>query len=129
MLKNGLPSIDRNHPTTAVLFEKFIEEHNLKVVFENDLKMQAYYEHLLSKGEDNFINRTPTRRNRMARRNTGIRIFYEALDMLNDPRVYPNPRKDFNCINCIFRGPCLGVESGYDWQSMIQDGYITNFDR
>jgi hypothetical protein len=129
MLKNGLPSIDRNHPTTAVLFEKFIEEHNLKVVFENDLKMQAYYEHLLSKGEDNFINRTPTRRNRMARRNTGIRIFYEALDMLNDPRVYPNPRKDFNCINCIFRGPCIATESGYDWKAMIEDGYVSNFDR
>lgn len=129
MLKSGLPSIDRNHPTTAVLFEKFIEEHNLKVVFEADPKMQAYYEHLLQRGEENFINRTSTWRNRIARRNTGIRIFYEALDMLGNPRLYPNPNKNFNCLNCIFRGPCIAVESGFDWQSMIEDGYVKNYDR
>jgi hypothetical protein len=129
MLKSGLPSIDRNHPTTAVLFEKFIQENNLKIVFDNDPKMQAYYEHLLARGERNFIDRTTTWRNRVARRNTGIRIYYESRDMLNDPRVYPSPRKDYLCINCSFRGPCIAVESGFDWESMIAEGYVKNFDR
>lgn len=129
LLKSGLPSIDRNHPTTAVLFEKFIQEHNLKIVFDGDPKMQAYYEYLLQRGEETFISRVSTRRNRTARRNTGIRIFYEAIDMLSNPRLYPNPRKDFSCLNCVFRGPCIAVESGYDWLSMIEDGYVTNFDR
>lgn len=129
MLKSGLPSVNRNDPTTAPLFEKFIQEHNLQIVFDNDPKMQAYYEYLLERGERLFIDRSTARRNRMARRNAGIRLFYESRDILNNPRLYPNPRKEYNCLNCAFRGPCIAVESGYDWKAMLTEGYVKNYDR
>lgn len=130
ILKSGMPSINRNEEsTTAEMFEACIKERGLDVVYQNDVKLQAYYQWLLERGEKRFIDRTPTWRNKIQRRNAGIRIYYEAIDMLSDPRLYPSPRKEYGCLNCIFRGPCIAVEDGSDYKSMIENGYVQNWDR
>jgi hypothetical protein len=130
VLKSGMPSINRQtESTTAAMFEEFIEKQGLKVVFDVDSKLQEYYTWLLEKGDDRFIHRERVSRNRIQRENAGIRLYYEAVDMLSNPRLYPNPRKEYTCLNCIFRAPCIAVEDGSDWKSMIEDGYIQNWDR
>lgn len=68
-------------------------------------------------------------RNATQKRSAGERLYYEALDMLQDPRIYPNPGKRYSCLNCIFRAPCLAVEAGYDWEEMLKDGFMENYDR
>lgn len=130
MLKSGMPSLDRQkESTTAEMFEQFIRDNGLKVVFDRDPKMQAYYTWLLELGEKRYIHRERVWRNKKQRENAGIRMYYEAMDMLSDPRLYPNPRKEYTCLNCIFRAPCIAVEDGSDWKSMLEDGYIENWDR
>jgi hypothetical protein len=49
--------------------------------------------------------------------------------MLNDPVPYPNPTKNYGCLNCVFRGPCIAAESGDDYAAMLEDGFMPNWDR
>jgi hypothetical protein len=129
-LKSGMPSLDRSkESTTAEMFEQFVIDNGLKVIFDADPKMQGYYTWLLETGDKRFIHREYTWRNKIQRQNAGIRLYYEAVDMLSDPRLYPNPRKEYGCLNCIFRGPCIAVEDGSDWKHMIDNGYVQNWDR
>lgn len=128
--KNGLPSINRQtESTTAAMFEEAVLKLGIKPIYDVDVKMQEYYAWMLEKGDKRFINRTPTWRNKIQVENAGIRLYYEAVDMLSDPRLYPNPSKDYSCLNCVFRGPCIAVEDGSDWKSMLEQGYVPNWDR
>ena len=43
--------------------------------------------------------------------------------------LYPNPRKEYLCLNCIFRSPCIAAEDGSDWRWMLDNNYIKNYDR
>lgn len=40
-------------------------------------------------------------------------IILEALDMIDNPRIYPNPSR-WNCNGCQFRSPCLMLQDGSD---------------
>lgn len=135
MTTKGLPSLDRQkESTTAELFAQCIKENNLSVWYESNEKAQSYYDYLVSMGDDLFIQRGApgmpyVYRNATQKRSAGERLYHEALDMLQDPRIYPNPGKRYSCLNCIFRAPCLGVEAGYDWEEMLKDGFMENYDR
>lgn len=126
----GVPSVDRqNETTTAAMFEECIKKNGLQAIFDSDEKMQNYYTWLLELGDKRFINRTPTYRNKIQKENAMIRLYYEAIDMLNDPRLYPNPTKNYGCLNCVFRAPCIAAEDGSDWKAILEDGYMPNWDR
>jgi hypothetical protein len=126
----GLPSLNKaSESTTPYLFAECIKELGLKSYFDSDEKMQAYYTYLVDQGEKQFIQRHPVTRNRHQKDNAGLRLYMEAMDMLDNPRIYPNPTKNYSCLRCRFRGPCIAVESGWDWEDMIKDGYETNYDR
>jgi len=126
----GLPSIDRQkESTTAAMFERFIAENRLTAIFNADPKLQQYYTWLLSVEGKRFIVVETTWRNHTQRKNAGIRLYYEAMDMLNDPVAYPNPTKNYSCLNCVFRVPCLACEDGSDYLSILEDGYMPNWDR
>ncbi len=45
----------------------------------------------------------------------GKNVYLEALDMVNNPRVYPQPGR-FTCNTCLFRQPCLGKNMGEDFE-------------
>jgi len=133
-LANGMPSVAKaTESTTALLFEQYIKEHNLKVVFESSAKLQAYYAWLLEQGDKMFIQRDTVKRNKFQKAQLGSRIFYEATDMLNvmdKPEfLYPSPQKDWGCTKCTFRAPCVAQEQGYDYEAMLADGYVSNYDR
>jgi hypothetical protein len=126
----GVPSINRQtETTTPEMFEQLINTMGLKEYFETDEKMQAYYTWLLEIGDSRFINREPVRRNRHQKESCGNRLYLEAMDMLNDPSIYPSPSKSYNCLNCIFRTPCIGVEDGSDYEDMLNNNYMPNWDR
>lgn len=133
--KSGLPSIDRQKESpTAEMFMKCIKDNGLDMVFQADARMQNYYTYLLEQGDKLFIQRGApgmpyVTRNKAQRINAGRRLYYEAMDMLNDPNVYPNPTKNYSCLNCIFRGPCIMAEDGSDYQSVLDDSYQPNYDR
>lgn len=131
ILKSGVPSINRQTEcTTAQLFDKAINDLGLRAYYDADSKMQSYYTYLVDMGDKQFIWREPVVRNKAQKESAGYRLYLEALDMF-DPqiRIYPNPTKDYSCLNCIFRQPCVSLEAGYDWQSMIADNYESNYDR
>lgn len=128
--KDGTPSINRaKESTTAELFAKAIDDLGLRPLFEADSKMQSYYTYLVDSGAKQFIWREPVIRNKHQKESAGMRLYLEAMDMLDSPRIYPNPTKDYSCLNCIFRMPCVGIEAGYDWEGMIADNYESNYDR
>jgi hypothetical protein len=127
----GMPSINRQEEaTTAELFAETIDVLGIRFIYDHDTKMQAYYAWLLESGDERFVNRYIARRNKYQKASAGRRLFLEAQDMC-DPglRIYPNPTKDYSCLNCAFRAPCIAMEDGSDWQSMIDDGFETNHDR
>jgi hypothetical protein len=130
ILSNGMPSLSRTkETTTARKFAETIRVLNLQVVFEQDAKMQSYYQWLLEQGDKRYIDRKETWRNKIQLRNMGLRLYYEAEDMLNNPRLYPSPKKEYGCLNCRFRAPCVAAETGGDYKSIIEDGYVENWDR
>lgn len=126
----GLPSLDRNNETTtAKMFAETIKAMGLEGVYAVDQKMQNYYTYLLELGDSRYIQRTDTWRNHTQRKNAMTRLYYEAQDMLNDPVVYPNPNRNYSCINCKFRVPCIQAEDGSDYLQTLRDGYMPNWDR
>jgi hypothetical protein len=130
LTSKGVPSINRKEEsTTAAMFEKCIADLGLSSIFATDVKWQSYYTWLLELGDKRFIHVEKTWRNKIQRENAGIRLYYEARDMLGDPVLYPNPQKTYMCLNCIFRAPCIAAEDGSDYKSMLTDGYMPNWDR
>ncbi len=49
--------------------------------------------------------------------------------MLSDPALYPSPSRDRNCLNCVFRVPCLQAEDGSDYKETLSLGYEPNWER
>ena len=137
ILGSGKPSIDRQKEmTTARLFEDTMKELGLTMLMQVDPKIKSYYEYLLEQGDKLFIQRgTPempyVTRNKAQKENAGKRLYYEAMDMLRttDGYLYPNPQKDYLCLNCIFRAPCIQAERGEDYEFTLADGYQENYDR
>jgi hypothetical protein len=131
ILRSGMPSLNRaTEFTTAEMFAEVINKNPVYAsIFENDEKMQSYYEWLVETEDTRFINRKEKWRNQAQRQNARIRLYYEAIDMLSDPVLYPTPRKEYGCLNCVFRTPCLQAETGDDYLSTLEMGYEQNTDR
>jgi PD-(D/E)XK nuclease superfamily len=127
----GIPSINRNdESTTAKMFEQCINANPVwKMMYDRDIKWQNYYTWLLELGDRRFIDRKDVWRNKTQRHNAGVRYYYEALDMLGNPVAYPNPTKNYSCLNCVFRAPCIAAEDGSDFEAILKDGYMPNWDR
>jgi hypothetical protein len=131
VLKNGWqPSISRtDEATTAEMFEKHIRDNELVKWFEENEKAQAYYTYLLNNGDDLFIMRQTSRRNKHEIAAQDAKIKSIAREMLSEPAIYANQTGDWLCLNCQFRAPCLAADDGSDWKGMLVDGYELNRDR
>lgn len=127
-VRGGMFSVDRTKEScTYDILMEWIRTNIPGVALSE--KQQGYVDWLKEVGDEQFIIRKLVRRNRHQLRNAGYRMYLEALDMLGEPRIYPNIRNDFQCINCAFRAPCLAKEDGSDWQQLIRDNYSVNKDR
>jgi hypothetical protein len=137
-VKNGLFSINRQaESTTYSMLMAYIEQNGLgplvfgdtEIGIEPDLRLQAYVEYVRDKGDEQFVVRTPVRRNKQEIDSCGERIYMEAMDMLTGPQIYPNPTGDYSCLNCIFRVPCIARDDGSDWKMILSDNYESNWTR
>jgi hypothetical protein len=129
-VRGGVFSVDRNkESTTPEMLQKFIDDNGIQMIVDEDPKLQAYVEYVNTVGHEQFIKRDMVRRNRAEIRSCGKRIYMEAMDMLDDPRIYPNPTGDYMCLNCPFRAPCIAVDDGSDWQMMLDDMFEKNWSR
>jgi hypothetical protein len=137
-VKNGLFSINRQaESTTYPMLMAYINENGLgplvfgdsEIGIDADLKLKAYVEYVRDKGDEQFVVRTPVRRNKQEIDSCGERVYMEAMDMLTKPRIYPNPTGDYGCLNCTFRIPCIARDDGSDWQMILEDNYESNWTR
>jgi PD-(D/E)XK nuclease superfamily len=129
-LKSGLFSTNRQtESTTPAMLEEFIRSRGLEIVVESDERLQAYIQYVNEVGDEQYVVRTPVRRNRAEIESCGNRIYMEVMDMLDNPRIYPNPTGDYMCLNCPFRGPCIAADDGGDVEALLTDGFEVNHTR
>jgi hypothetical protein len=127
-LASGMFSVDRTkESTTYPILKKWIAQHLPGVALSE--KQQAYVDYVRDQGDEQFIIRKHVRRNQVQLGMAMQRLYLEALDMLQQPRIYPNISNDFRCLNCQFRAPCLAEEDGGDVEQLIRDNYYSNKDR
>lgn len=129
----------KNIPTDPVALKATRSGRNYSVANKSlprDMAMQflkdkgenpaAYEDWLLQlPTESPFFRRIEVYRTQASIKNTGITIFHEAVDMLNDPAIYPNPGWN-TCNYCSFRSPCIAKQDGLDYQFMLDELYVPN---
>lgn len=130
MVRSGLFSVDRqNESTTYEMLMEFIQQNNIDIE-SLDEKHQAYIAYVRDSGVEQWFIRKLVRRNRSQLQQAGYRLYLESLDMLDpDLRIYPNLSNNYRCMRCQFRAPCLMIESGNDWQSVLESNYTHSRDR
>jgi PD-(D/E)XK nuclease superfamily/LAGLIDADG-like domain len=104
-------STDKSFMTTYDMFLATIKEH------DNDAwQMGLYDDHLLRLKTEGpqFTQRHQIHKNTHEIEEAGRVIGLEALDMIDSPRVYPQPGR-FSCNWCLFKQPCLGMNMGEDY--------------
>lgn len=108
VLKTGKLSKDKSQNTTATMYRNAVHrmgfpiEEYADIIDALEMYGQEYFRRIQ-------IDRSPAELDIIERN-----VLDEALDMLNDPRIYPNPNR-FNCGSCRFKDPCLMRQDGSDW--------------
>lgn len=109
--KGKIYSTSKTNLTTYELARKtFIEGDN------DAWQMGLYDEYLqwLQMDGPKFTQRHQIHKNSNEIINAGYAIATEAMDMIDNPRVYPQPGR-FSCNWCLFKQPCLGANMGEDY--------------
>lgn len=117
VLKNGTLSVDKSQNTTLRLYLDKLAEMGYADLSPYEDMLQV----LRAQG-NKFFRRTEVHRTQRELEILGRRIALEAVDILNDPSIYPTPGK-FNCGRCDFKAPCLAMADGSDATWMLNDGY------
>lgn len=116
VLKSGQVSQDKTQRTNVELYEEMLAKQGLSVVG---------YEDFLTFLKDNprqYVRRTQVHRTQKELQLLGERIALEAIDMLNDPSIYPAPNR-FKCGRCAFRSPCLAKMDGSDYKWLLDESF------
>lgn len=130
LTSRGNISIDRQKESTTVpMLMEAIEMLGLEEFWQKDEKLSSYVEYVREQGDEQFIQRKMVFRNRSELKSCGDRVYMEALDMLEDPRIYPNFVGDWGCKKCAFRGPCIAQDDGSNYEMMLTDSYEKNWTR
>lgn len=114
VLKSGKLSKDKSQGTTYDLYVKAIEQGG-----HDPADYQDILHYLLHSGDD-YFRRTQLHRTQIELAHQEELIFLEAMDMLGEPAIYPNPSR-FNCNYCSFRAPCLVTSEGGDVEFVLSD--------
>ena len=75
-----------------------------------------------------YVRRTITQRSQEELENLGMQIAGEVVDMLEDPKIYPNPDK-FSCRWCDYQLPCLATNDGSDVKWILKENYVVDVER
>jgi hypothetical protein len=123
-------SINRQtESTTTEMLDEWIANLGQETLWESDPKRVAYYNYVKEAGHEQFIVRNLVTRNRQEIVSCGERILMEAMDMLDTPRIYPNPTGSWWCLRCALRAPCIAKDDGSDWETMLDDQFEKNWTR
>jgi hypothetical protein len=107
VLKNGNFSRNKSQDTTAVVYRQaVIDTFGPEAVRDYEDFIQV-----LKDNEQAYFRRTPVNRNGEELTSVERNIYNEAIDMLDNPRIYPSPSM-WNCRGCAFVTPCLAHEDG-----------------
>jgi hypothetical protein len=115
-LKNGGLSKNKQQDTTYDLYVAAIEAGGYN---------RSHYEDFLEYLQEcpkEFVRRTQVHRNAKEMEIQSKRICLEAIDMLNNPSIYPNPVK-WNCDGCWMFAPCLATQEGGDVDFILREGF------
>lgn len=116
-LVNGGFSIARNQDTTFAVAIETLRNHYGRIPVR-------YHEFLdmLKEKPENFVQRTPVRRNRKEIQILGESLRAEVLDMINNPTIYRSPSR-INCQGCPFLAPCIMKWEGSDFTYYLHSQY------
>lgn len=97
--------------TTPEIYRRFVMEHDAMAYAEG-----VYDDHLewLKREGPKFHQRHQIHKNDHEVDEVGRNIFLEASDIINSPRIYPQPGR-FSCQTCLYRQPCIGQNQGEDY--------------
>lgn len=117
VLKSGKLSVDKQQETTYSIYKKSLDNLGLPVA--------EYADHLewLRQNEKQYIRRIQIQHTQAEYEVLGRRIALEAMDMLGDPSIYPNPGP-MHCNRCTFFTPCLEKQANGDWEWLLDDLYV-----
>lgn len=113
-LVRGGYSKAKNQSTTYELYYRTLVESG-----EPLIEYEEMLEHL-RRQENPYFRRIEVYRTQTELRILGDLIALEAIDMLSDPFIYPNPNR-MNCWGCQFKMPCLARLDGSDDQFLLND--------
>jgi len=103
VLKKGTLSVDKGANTTYELFLQACKN------LDQPTEMYADYLDYLKNNGKQFIRRTKVLKNSNELEVQERRIYLEAVDMINNPSIYPNASR-FNCMGCSFMQPCIAKQ-------------------
>jgi hypothetical protein len=109
VLQSGELSQNKAQGTTAELYEKAILDGGYNP------EPYAAFVQTLRESQQEYFRRLTVHRSQRELEILEHNICLEAIDMLNDPSIYPNPSR-WNCNGCAMRTPCLLKQEGSDWQ-------------
>ena len=114
VLQSGALSVNKQQDTTFDLY--------MEALVQGNFSIEAYQGMLnyLKASPKQFVRRTQVRRSPYELEMQGRRIFLEAVDMLNDPSIYPSP-SPMNCNSCMYRQPCTAVQDGSDVEFLLKN--------
>jgi len=116
VLKNGSLSKNKQQRTTYDLYIKAMELH------AQPYAPYAEFLEFLKAKPNQFFQRVEVHRAAVEIPIIERRILMEAIDMLDDPKIYPNPGM-FTCMGCAFKTPCLATQDGSDVEFILRTNY------
>lgn len=124
ILKNGTLSTDKRQATTLGHYQRAIATLHPALRPEDYLDSQygEMLRFLASDAAPVFVRRITTDCPHEMIDDIGERIYYEAVEMLSNPAIYPTV-SPMNCNPCPFYGPCLSRQEHSDWEFMLRSSF------
>jgi hypothetical protein len=107
ILQSGLPSKNKSQSTTPEMYRAYLREKGIP-----EEPYQDFLQSLANDGQQ-YFRRIEVHRSDGEMAALEANIVNESIDMIDNPRIYPNPSR-WNCNGCKFRTPCLLVQEGQD---------------
>ena len=114
--KGKMFSTNKTNLTNRKLFTSVVQTFDPEAYSEG---LYDDYLNWLDAEGPKFTQRHQVHRNIHELENAGDAIAYEAMDITQNPRIYPQPGR-FSCTTCLFRQPCLGMNMNEDYKYTLE---------
>jgi hypothetical protein len=129
VLNSGMLSQNKNIDTTLAYYWNQVQDHHPDYNRDELMDMYGDVLNMLHEKGNTFFSRTVIRRTEREISELSDNLRYVALEMVRpSTRLYPSPSWT-SCTFCRFKGPCLAVNSGADYESMLDAEFRQRKDR